>query len=123
VVDGTAKVTGRASDIAFLMSILPAYFADFWQTVAERGPIALDVTYDPARKNGEWDGRGRLGDVDVPTLVISGRYDFVCPRPWSAQLHQAIPDARLLELDESGHFGHLERQRDEFVRAVAEFVS
>lgn len=123
MVSHTATITDRRSHREFLRAILPAYFADFRQTVADRGSVTLEVTYDPARENGEWDGRGRIDGIDTPTLVVSGAYDFVCPRPWSEELVARIPAARMLPLDHSGHFGHLESEQDTFVREVAAFVN
>jgi proline iminopeptidase len=57
----------------------------------------------------------------VPTLVIAGEYDFICPPVWSRELSAKIPHARLLELRESGHFGHIE-QPAEFFKGVLEFA-
>ncbi|QUQ72310.1 alpha/beta fold hydrolase [Kutzneria sp. CA-103260] len=118
---GGESSEGEAAHTRFLQNILPAYFANYWATVAARGPLTLQVRDDPARKPDSWDGRDRLGRIDVPTLVVSGRYDFICPRQWSDQLVAGIPDTTYLRLDESGHFGYLEQQ-DLFVSTVAEFV-
>jgi pimeloyl-ACP methyl ester carboxylesterase len=106
----------------YLNTIRPAYFADFHRTVEDLGgPLTLDVTYDPARRPERWDARDRLGAIDVPTLVIAGEYDFICPPVWSAELHAKIPHARLLRLDQSGHFGHVE-QPAEFFEGVLAFA-
>jgi pimeloyl-ACP methyl ester carboxylesterase len=40
---------------------------------------------------------------------------------WAEELRKGIPGARLVVLERSGHFGHLE-QPAEFARAVADFV-
>jgi pimeloyl-ACP methyl ester carboxylesterase len=119
---GGQSSAGEEAHTRFLRAILPAYFANYWETVAARGPLALKVCDDPARKPNTWDGRDRLGRIDVPTLVVSGQYDFICPRQWSDQLVAGIPDTTYLRLDESGHFGYLERQQDLFVSTVAEFA-
>lgn len=123
MVSRTERVTDRVSHNEYLRRILPAYFADFRKTVAERGPLTLEVTYDPARENGEWDARGRIDRIDVPTLVVSGRYDFVCPRQWSEELVKKIPNAQMLALEHSGHFGYLESEQDTFVREVTAFAT
>ena len=117
----TTQVADRESRLEFLRTILPAYFANYWQTAGRSGPITLDVTWDPARKDSDWDVRGMLDRIDVPTLVISGLYDFICPRRWSQQICAGVPNAQMLELDHSGHFGYLEQQ-DEFVPAVVKFT-
>ena len=57
----------------------------------------------------------------MPTLVISGLYDFICPRRWSKAIRAEVSNAQMLELNQSGHFGHLEQQED-FKRTVVEFA-
>jgi pimeloyl-ACP methyl ester carboxylesterase len=120
-VTGDAKIVDRASHLDFRSGIQPAYFADFRRTIAQRGPQTNDITFDPARKNGEWDARERLGSIDAPTLIVSGAYDFICPPRWAQELQDGIPNARVLDLADSGHFGHIE-QPDEFTCGVLDFV-
>jgi proline iminopeptidase len=55
-----------------------------------------------------YDLRSRLGEIKVPTLVITGRHDWVCPPAASRAMARAIPNAKLVELAESGHFGFSE---------------
>ncbi|MFJ6723765.1 alpha/beta fold hydrolase [Streptomyces sp. NPDC091281] len=118
----TLAVTDDASALRYLSGILPAYFADHRRTAALRGgSLALRVTHDPNRLPAPWDVRDRLGAIDVPALVIVGAHDFICPPRFARALHAGIPDARLVELPDSGHFGHLE-QPDEFTAAVLAFV-
>ena len=47
---------------------------------------------------------GRLGEIAVPTLVVQGRHDSVVGVKTGHFLHGAIPDARYVELSDSGHF-------------------
>ncbi|HLM31662.1 MAG TPA: alpha/beta hydrolase [Solirubrobacterales bacterium] len=47
--------------------------------------------------------RERLGDIDVPTLVIHGRQDPFIPFGNGEALAREIPGARLLALDDVGH--------------------
>lgn len=46
----------------------------------------------------------RLGEISVPTLILQGRHDSVVGVKTGHFLHGAIPDARYVELPESGHF-------------------
>lgn len=64
-----------------------------------------------------YDLRERLREIAVPTLVIVGRYDWVCPPAASRAIADAIPRARLLELPDAGHFGFTETP-EPFLRAV-----
>lgn len=82
---------------------------------------ALRVTYDPNRLPDPWDVRDQLAAINVPALVIVGTRDFICPTRFAYEMHAGMPDARLSELRESGHFGHIE-QPDEFTTAVLDFV-
>jgi pimeloyl-ACP methyl ester carboxylesterase len=110
-----------AAEQKFLADILPAYFADYRRFLDPERPPALDITWDPNRNNGTWSARNRLGAIDTPTLIICGDFDFVCPPRWSKEMRDAIPNSKLCELHESGHFGHQEQSRD-FVSAVLQFV-
>jgi pimeloyl-ACP methyl ester carboxylesterase len=109
--------------LAFFQAILPAYFKDYRATVAARGPQRLDGVHDPVRTGSSWDVRSELATIDLPTLVVSGRYDFICSPRWGDELAVGISGARHLKLDDVGHFAHLEGQRDEFFSAVATFAA
>jgi proline iminopeptidase len=52
-----------------------------------------------------YDLRPRLPEITVPTLVIVGQYDWVCPPVASRTLASEIPHADLVEIAEAGHFG------------------
>ena len=69
------------------------------------------------------DALDRLGDVKVPTLIISGEQDRLAP-PWIArELADAIPGARFQLVEGSGasHALILERPND-FNKTVMEFL-
>ncbi|WP_405587774.1 alpha/beta fold hydrolase [Streptomyces sp. NBC_01190] len=117
----TMEITDDASFRRYLNGILPAYFADYRTTVERVGELSLDVTRDPNRRPADWDVRDRLGAIDVPALLIVGTHDFICPPRLAYEMHAGLPDARLCELRDSGHFGHIE-QPDEFVAAVLDLI-
>jgi len=110
-----------AAEKKFLADVLPAYFADYRRASSLGCPPALDITWDPNRNNGIWSARTRLGEIDTPTLIICGDFDFVCPPRWSKEMCAAIRNSKLCELHDSGHFGHQEQSQD-FVSAVLRFV-
>jgi pimeloyl-ACP methyl ester carboxylesterase len=105
----------------FLVDVLPAYFADYRRSHDPAHPPVLKVTRNPNRTNGTWLAGDRLNTIDTATLIIYGKYDFVCPPRWSKELRAAIPRSQLCELHDSGHFGHIEQPKD-FVDAVLQFV-
>ncbi|WP_329139279.1 alpha/beta hydrolase [Streptomyces sp. NBC_01476] len=108
--------------------LLPAYFADYWGHEAELAPFRAAVRgtfisgLDEDLTPEVIDDRGTLGDLDVPTLVIVGRYDVICGVRWSQELNKLIPGSELVILEDSGHFGHLE-EPELFAAAVARLVA
>ncbi|WP_346119615.1 ATP-binding protein [Nonomuraea roseola] len=48
-----------------------------------------------------------MGDITTATLIISGAHDFICGPRWGRMLHEGIPDAQFLLLEDSGHMGTL----------------
>lgn len=68
-----------------------------------------------------YDLRPHLKDISAPTLVIVGRYDWVCPPVGSRILAAGIPNAQLVEIPEAGHFGFSEEPRA-FGDAVRDFL-
>jgi L-proline amide hydrolase len=67
-----------------------------------------------------WDVRDRLGEIDVPTLVIRGRHDM-CTDPVAATLVSGIRDAREVVLEESSHTPVLE-ETDRYLEAIRSFM-
>ena len=69
----------------------------------------------------DWDITGRLGQIDVPTLVFSGRYDEVTPATTEAA-HRAIPGSEYVVMEESSHMAQAE-QPEETLALVRGFLS
>ena len=67
-----------------------------------------------------WDVRHRLGEIDIPALVIRGRYDM-CTDPVAATLVNGIKGAREVVLENSSHTPVLE-QTDEYLDAISHFM-
>jgi len=107
-----------------MRDVLPAYFADYWAQEAEIAPAFATFRAWVGPSRGEepapFDVRAELGSLAVPTLIISGEYDFICGARWGRMLHEAMPKSRLLVLD-CGHMAHLERPTA-FTDAVVDFV-
>jgi proline iminopeptidase len=55
-----------------------------------------------------YDVRPRLAEIAIPTLVIVGAHDWVCPPAGGRTIANAIPDAELVVLPDAGHFGFSE---------------
>jgi pimeloyl-ACP methyl ester carboxylesterase len=54
------------------------------------------------------DSRPRLAEVAVPTLVVSGALDHVCPPALQEELAAGIPGARHVVIRSAGHMAPLE---------------
>ncbi len=63
----------------------------------------------------------RLHEVDVPTLVIGGRHDWITPPAQADRLSSLLPRSEVVILDRSGHFPFIE-ERDRFVTAVRDWL-
>lgn len=70
----------------------------------------------------DWNVVDRLGEIDIPTLVMGGRFDFLFPPEHQAIVADRLPDARLEIIENAGHNPH-EEQRDEVIRILRKFLS
>ena len=52
---------------------------------------------------------GDLSRVDVPTLVLSGEHDRLCPRDRHELMHRLVPGSRLVFVPGAGHLPTLEQ--------------
>jgi len=69
-----------------------------------------------------FDLSGRLGQLDLPVLVVVGSHDKLTAPRLARRMADALPEATLVELPRAGHFPMLER-RHEFSRLVDEFTA
>jgi L-proline amide hydrolase len=67
-----------------------------------------------------WDIRDRLHEIDVPTLVVRGRYDM-CTEPIARELVEGIRGAREVVLEHSSHTPALE-ESDRYLAVVGGFI-
>jgi proline-specific peptidase len=67
-----------------------------------------------------WDTRARLHEIDVPTLVVRGRYDM-CTEPIAAELVNGIRGAREVVLEHSSHTPVLE-ETERYLEVVGRFL-
>ncbi len=68
------------------------------------------------------DSRPHLGTVGVPTLVVSGALDHVCPPALQEELAAGIPGARHVVLETAGHMAPLEAPH-ELAQALREWLT
>jgi proline-specific peptidase len=68
-----------------------------------------------------WDRTGRLGEIDVPTLITVGRYDELTPA-CAETLRRGIPHAEVRLFEQSAHLSHAE-EPERYLQVVREFLS
>ena len=69
-----------------------------------------------------WTVMDRLGEIQVPTLVLAGRDDFQFPPEHQVELAAGIPNALLEIIERAGHNAPTERPA-EVIQAVRDFFA
>jgi proline-specific peptidase len=69
----------------------------------------------------DWDITGRLGEIRLPTLVLSGRYDEATPTIAQA-VTDGIPGARWELFEKSSHICHLE-EPERTMQVIGDFLT
>ena len=80
------------------------------------GPSEFHVT-GPLK---DWRSTDRLGDIDVPTLIVSGRYDEATPA-LQETLRDRIAGAEWVLFEESAHLPHAE-EPEHYVAVVSDWL-
>jgi L-proline amide hydrolase len=68
----------------------------------------------------DWQVTDRLGDIDVPTLLVSGQYDEATPA-LQETLRAGIPDCEWVLFEESAHLPHVE-EPERYMAVVAAWL-
>jgi proline iminopeptidase len=69
---------------------------------------------------GDWDWTGELATVAAPTLIIHGDEDAI-PLSLVGGWNRALPDSRMVVLEKTGHFPHVEKPEIVFA-AIEQFL-
>jgi proline-specific peptidase len=69
-----------------------------------------------------WTVMDRLSEIQVPSLVLAGRYDFLFPPEHQAILADRLPNARLEIIEHAGHNPH-DEQTAEVQRLIRKFLA
>ncbi len=62
-----------------------------------------------------------LSSLELPTLILWGKFDRIVPRRVAESYVESIPQSRLVIFDRSGHLPH-EEEPERFVRELTTFV-
>ena len=69
----------------------------------------------------EWQSKDRLGGIEMPTLLTSGRYDEATPA-LQETLRAGIPDCEWVLFEESSHTPFIE-ERERYMRVVGDWLA
>jgi L-proline amide hydrolase len=69
----------------------------------------------------DWQSKDRLGEIDVPTLLVSGAHDEATPA-LQKTLQDGIRGAGWVLFDDSSHMPHVE-ERERYMHVVGEFLA
>ncbi len=69
-----------------------------------------------------WTVMDRLSEIEVPRLVMAGRYDFLFPPEHQAILADRLSNAKLVLIERAGHNPQMERTA-EVIQAVRDFMA
>ncbi|WP_027580924.1 alpha/beta hydrolase [Bradyrhizobium sp. Ai1a-2] len=112
---------------AFIDRIGPYHFAPMHMHLSDQVLKASSFTIEMMQHfmstiAPSYDLRASLAQIKAPTLVMVGRYDWVCPPRASRAIARGIPGAQLVEFDDAGHCVFSE-QPAQFLEAVTHFLA
>ena len=93
-------------------ALQPLYFERFDPDAALESTRRLSChaeTHNALYRNkDQYDVRARLGEIEVPTLVIVGSEDWICPPSQSIEIADGVANAELFVVEGCNHAVHLE---------------
>jgi proline iminopeptidase len=104
-------------------AMVPLYFSRWEERYRPLVEVEL-MNPEPLRQFNAvpFDLRPELGRIDVETLVITGRDDFICGPAAAKVLADGIPRSEVVIVESAGHMLHLERP-EAYSAAVESFLS
>ena len=70
---------------------------------ATYAPEPLNRAFGPGGTLRHFDLRPEVAAIRVPTLILAGRHDWICPPAFSEELHRLIPGSQLRVFEDSSH--------------------
>ena len=122
--------TGQASGAElkrFEQEIMPYYWhqnfkPEYIENLFSEANLNMDIaTYMMGTLSKEYDLRSSLPDIDVPALILQGRYDWVTPMSGALEMAEKLPDATLHIFEQSGHMVFME-EPEELVAVISKWI-
>ena len=104
------RATARAAFSVAYQRENPGDFRRWAETVAAMDPPAMVQALRAVA--GREDLLGRLGEIQVPTLIVTGSADHVVAPRRSLEMRRRLPRARLVQLRGAGHAAPVERAEE-----------
>ncbi len=102
----------------------PLYFYDFNSELKEKTDEIIEkMILNPEvaalndRLMQKYNVSSQLNEIEVPTLILVGEDDFICPPSQAKRMHNSIPNSELFIFKKCGHYPFYEAQ-DEFFRVI-----
>jgi len=102
----------------------PVYFKHYDPVIGARLLENSIVSVSGGARDGEfatYDVTARLSEIKIPTLVMAGCYDWICPPSQAQIMHDRIPGSELVIFEESGHLPYVE-EAESFFKTIREWA-
>jgi len=110
-----------------LITIQPLYFSDFTPEledmvtkVMEKMRLVPELQIRSDTLLETYNVSSQLKKIKVPTLILVGNDDFICPPSQAQRMHDKIPDSELFIFEKCGHYPFYEAP-DDFFRVVQDW--
>ncbi len=122
--------TGQATEAElkrFEQEIMPLYWhqgykQEYIDAMYNNPLVNMDIAmYMMGTLSKEYDLRPHLQQIQVPALVLQGRYDWVTPMAGAQEMAQQIPNAQLHVFEHSGHMVFMEEQ-EELISVIEQWI-
>lgn len=107
-------------------TIHPLYWVDATQEQQDERLAKIRFRHEThnyafSKNQPNYDVVSRLSSIQVPTLVLVGRHDWITPLEASEEIAVHIPNSKLVVFERSGHSPQIE-EREKFLREVRDFL-
>ena len=102
----------------------PVYFKHYDPSIGARLLENAIVSASGGAADGElkaYNVTARLSEIKSPTLVMAGRYDWICPPSQAHIMHDGIPGSELVIFEESGHLPFIE-ESEAFFKTTRDWI-
>ncbi len=115
---------------AIIQDELPFYFAIYPDEIKRKAEDWAERTRYSAALSSWWsvhqmplyDVRPRLGELQMPALIIAGRSDRVCSLQQATIMHEGVAGSRLVLFEQSGHMPQME-EPERYIEVVRDFLA